>query len=216
MALAASHYLKIERENSPPIDGESEGLGHEGQIDVKGWDWDVSDKSAATTASKNLASAGAAAGQTKASAGGTEEVGIDPSLFTFTKPVDSSTTVLMNAMNGGKELTRATFELVEQMVDVENPFQLLVVLEKVIVVSYRLGGRAAEHRVDLDETWVLNYTKISFDYKSAGGLGAIFKRNPGSTKQGASKSAPDSEQQRRDQKDLAEYRRQAAAKGKPG
>ena len=215
MALVASHYLKIERDDFP-IDGESEGLGHEGQIDVKGWDWDVSDKSADPTASKSLASGGAAAGQTKASAGGTEEVGIDPSLFTFTKPVDSATTALMKAMNGGEVLTRATFELVEEMVDVENPFRLLVVLENVTVVSYKLGGRAAEHRVDLDETWELNYTTISFDYKSAGGLAASFKRNPGSTKRGASKPAPDLEQQRRDQKDLAEYRRQAAAKGKPG
>ena len=215
MALASSHYLKIEGKDSP-INGESEGLGHEGQIDVKGWDWDVSDKSADPTASENLASGGAAAGQTKASAGGTDEVGIDPSLVTFTKPVDSATTALMKAMNGGEVLTRATFELVEEMVDVENPFRLLVVLENVTVVSYKLGGRAAEHRVDLDETWELNYTTISFDYKSAGGLAASFKRNPGSTKRGASKPAPDLEQQRRDQKDLAEYRRQAAAKGKPG
>jgi len=193
MALAASHYLKIEREDFP-IDGESEGLGHEGQIDVRGWDWDVSDKSADPSASKNLASGGAAAGPTRASAGGTDEVGIDPSLFTFTKPVDSASTALMKAMNGGEVLTRATFELVEEMVDVKNPFRLLVVLEKVTVVSYKLGGRAAEHRVDLDETWGLNYTTISFDYKSAGGLGASFKRNPGSTKRGASKTGPDIEQ----------------------
>ena len=212
MALAASHYLKIEREDFP-IDGESEGLGHEGQIDVKGWDWDVSDKSAATTASKNLSSGGAAAGQTRASAGGAEEVGIDPSLFTFTKPVDSATTALMKAMNGGEVIPRATFELVEEMVDVENPFQLLVVLEKVIVVSYRLGGRAAEHRVDLDETWGLNYTTISFDYKSAGGLSAIFKRNPGSTKRGASKSGPDVEQLL---KDISALKQAAAAKDKRG
>lgn len=216
MALAASHYLKIEREDFP-IDGESEGLGHEGQIDVQGWDWDVSDKSADPTASKSLASGGAAAGQTKASAGGTEEVGIDPSLFTFTKPVDSATTALMKAMNGGEVLTRATFELVEEMVDVKNPFQLLVVLEKVTVVSYKLGGRASEHRVDLDETWGLNYTTISFDYKSAGGLGASFKRNPGSTKRGASKPAPDPEQERKDREELLEYRRaDAKAKAKRG
>ena len=217
MALVASHYLKIERDDFP-IDGESEGLGHEGQIDVKGWDWAVSDKSADPTASKNLASGGAAAGQTKASAGGTDEVGIDPSLVTFTKPVDSATTALMKAMYSGEALKRATFELVEEMVDVENPFRLLVVLEKVTVVSYKLGGRASEHRVDLDETWGLNYTTISFDYKSAGGLSASFKRNPGSTKGGASKSVPSVAELMKEnsklRQDAAAYA--AGAKGKRG
>ncbi len=213
MAGAAAHYLKLEGEGFS-IDGESEGHDHEGEIDVKSWDWDVSDKSAAMSgAPKNQTNGGGATGQTKASAGGTEEVGIDPSLFTFTKPVDSATTALMKAMNGGQVLTRATFELVEDMVDVENPFQLLVVLEKVTVVSYRLGGRAAEHRVDLDETWGLNYTTISFDYKSAGGLSASFKRNPGSTKQGAGKSGPDVAQLLKENLALKQA---AAAKDKRG
>lgn len=208
MAVVAAHYLKLEREDFP-IDGESEGLEHEGQIDVKGWDWDVSDKSAAPTASKNLANGRAAAGQTKASADGTAEVGIDPSLFTFTKPVDSATTALMKAMDRGDVLKRATFELVEEMVEVKNPFRLLVVLEKVTVVSYKLGGRAAEHRVDLDETWGLNYTTISFNYMSAGGLNASFKRNPGSTKREARKPVPDIHQVL---KENATLRQDAAAK----
>ena len=115
-------------------------------------------------------------------------------------------------------LPRATFELVEEMVDVVNPFRLLVVLEKVTVVSYQLGGRAAEHRVDLDETWGLNYTTISFDYKSAGGLSASFERNPGSTKRGASQSEPDVKQILKDNLKLKQalITKTAGAKDKGG
>jgi type VI secretion system secreted protein Hcp len=203
MAVAAAHYLELLDREGYRVDGESEGRGHEGQIDITSWNWDVSDKSAAKTgASTNVAGRGVAATSAKASAGSTEEVGIDPSLFTFTKPVDCATTVLMKAMNGGELLQRATFELLEEMEEVKNPFHLRVLLEKVTVVSYRLGGRAGEFRVDLDETWELNYTTISFDYVSAGGMSASFPRSPGSTKRAASKSEPDIKQVLKDNLEL--------------
>jgi type VI protein secretion system component Hcp len=220
MAVAAAHYLEILDKEGYRVDGESEGLEHEGQIDVTSWNWDVSDKSAAKSgASTNVASRGGVAGPTKASTDGTEEVGIDPSLFTFTKPVDAATTRLMKALNGGEVLKRVTFELLEEMVGAKNErldaFRLRVVLERVTVASYRLGGRANEHRVDLDETWELNYTTISFHYESAGGMNAVFQRNPASTKRAASKSEGDDKQQM--QKKIADLEQSiAAAKGKRG
>lgn len=220
MAVAA-HFLEILDQGGDKIDGESEGHGHEDWIDVTGWDWEVADESLKTSApAKSATGKGAtsgAAGAAGASAGA-GEVGINPSLFTFTKAVDRSTTRLMQEMYQGHVLQKATFTLIEEMVDVNrkyrDAFRLHVVLEKVKVVSYRLSGRASEHRVDLEETWGLNYTTIKFDYESAGGMNAMFDRPPGSDKGGATKSAADTVQM---QKDLAVLQQAAAAaKGKRG
>lgn len=216
MAVAA-HYLKILDQGGHLVEGESEGHGHIQEIDVTGWNWDVSDqtpKDEAGTA-KDKAGRGTAAGSAGASAGGAE-VGIEPSLFTFTKTVDRSTTRLMRAMDRGEVLKKATFTLLEELLTVHDvrrsAFRLNVVLENVIVVSYELGGRSSDFRVDLDETWGFNYSKISFDYESAG-MYASFDRNPGSSKQGASKPAVDIQQM---QKKISELTQAASAKGKRG
>jgi type VI protein secretion system component Hcp len=213
MAVAA-HYLELLDREGSRMDGESEGHDHEGQIDVTGWNWDVSDKSATKADAPRSSAGSGGASPTKAPAADTEEAGIEPSLFTFTKAVDASTTRLMKAMDSGEVLQRATFELVEDMVDVKNPFRLLVALEKIVVVGYRLGGRSTEYRVDLEETWELNYTTISFDYASAGGMSAVFNRSPGSTKKAASKSEPDNKEMHKRIADLEQTL--AAAKGKRG
>lgn len=212
----AAHYLEILDQDNVRIDGESEGHKHEGQIDVIGWDWDVTDQAAkndaGTSTDKTVGRTSAAGG--KASAG-SAEVGIEPSLLTFRKPVDRSTIRLMKAMYGGEVLNKATFTLFEELVGGDNHrrvgFQLDVVLEKVTVVGYELGGRSSEYRVDLDETWKLNYATISLVYVSAGGMNASFDRPPGSDKGGATKTAPDPAQL---QKQLTELQQAAAAASK--
>lgn len=206
----AAHYLEILDQDGIRIDGESEGHKHEGQIDVIGWDWEVTDQAAKNDAgtSKDKTGGKASGGGGKASAGGAE-VGIEPSLLTFRKPVDRSTIRLMKAMYGGEVLNKATFTLFEELVGGDDHrrvgFQLDVVLEKVTVVGYELGGRSSEFRVDLDETWQLNYATISIVFVSAGGMntsfdrppgsdkgGAVIDRPPGSEKGGAAKAAADS------------------------
>lgn len=228
----AAHYLEILDKDNQRIDGESEGnprlrdidgsgwMDVVGWIEVVGWDWDVTDKSASneTDTSRDRTSAGAAKGAAKSSTGGVE-VGIDSSLLTFRKPVDRSTTRLMGAMYGGHVLNQARFRLFEVLTGGKNElkvgFQLDVVLKKVVVVSYALGGRSSEHRVDLDETWQLSYSTITLDYVSGGGgMYATFNRPPESTKGGASKPEVDPVKL---QKQLAEVQQQlAAVKGKRG
>ena len=94
----------------------------------------------------------------------------------------------MSAMYQGHVLQTAKFTLREELMDVNREhrgaFLLHVVLEKVKVVSYKLGGRASEHRVDLDETWELDYSKISFIYETER-MNADFDKHPGSTKRGS-------------------------------
>jgi type VI protein secretion system component Hcp len=218
MAIAA-HYLEILDREGQRVDGESEGHGYVGEIDITGWDWEVTDQAAKESTSKDKASSGAAAVASKGSAGSGDTGGIDPSLFTFTKAVDRSTIRLMQAMFNGEVFNEATFTLREDLdlgvadSNRRGAFMLHVVLKKAYVVSYRLGGRSSEHRVDLDETWVLNYASISFDYEHPeGGMSPSFDRKAGSTTQGASKAALDDKEVRKQLADL----QAAAAKAKRG
>lgn len=186
--MGAAHYLELVDQDNAPILGESEGHDFEGCIDIKGWNWDVSDESMKSAGSaKDATGKGATAGAGKASAG-SGVAGVEPAPFTFTKAVDASTTRLMAAMYKGHVLKMATFTLLEELMDVSRKgrgaFRLHVVLENVKVTSYRLGGRASEHRVDLDETWELDYSKISFLYETER-MNAEFDRHPGSTKRGS-------------------------------
>jgi type VI protein secretion system component Hcp len=214
----AAHYLQFVDQHGEAIKGESEGHKHDEWIDVNGWDWDATDESQKKSgATKDTPVKGAASGAARTSAGA-GDVGIQPSLLTFTKSVDRSTTRLMLAMDEGHVLQKATITLLEELLDVNRKyresFRLDVVLEQVKIVSYRLSVRASEHRVDMEETWGLNYTRIKFDYVSAGGMNAEFTRPPGSDKGGAAKPEVDTVQM---QKQLAELQQAAAAgKGKRG
>ena len=58
-------------------------------------------------------------------------------------------------------------------------FRLNVVLDKPVVVGYSLSGSASDFRVELEETWELSYSKITFAYESAM-VYADFDRKPGS------------------------------------
>jgi type VI protein secretion system component Hcp len=187
----AAHYLEIIDHEGVQILGESEGHDYIDHIDVNGWDWDVVDRSATDTGSSKDAKG--SGGSAKATAGGAE-VGVEPSVFSFTKPFDSSTTRLMTAMHRGEVLKLATFTLLEELMGLEHErrgaFRLHVVLEKVIVVGYRLDASTSEFRVDLEETWDLNYTNIAFLYETER-MRAEFDRNPGATRTKSKGPEPD-------------------------
>src|SRR6188768_1819930 len=97
---ASGSYLEIVDSQDDLVAGESEGRYYEGHIDITGWDWAVTDNASKTGSSGESGSRSRGAGPTKASTVG-GEVGILPSLMTFTKPVDSATTRLMKAMYSG-------------------------------------------------------------------------------------------------------------------
>lgn len=213
---ASGSYLEIVDSENALVMGESEGRDYEGHIDITGWDWGVTDNSSKkTTASTDRSAKGAAAGATKAAAVG-GEVGVLPSLITFTKPVDSSTTRLMTAMSSAEKLKEATFTVREELVSVRDDskeaFRLHVRLEKVTVVSYKLTGRSAEHRVDLEETWGLDYEKIEFLYETER-MRVEFDRPAGSDKRGSEKAAPDPAQLMKKYNELDQL---VKAKGKAG
>jgi len=220
--VASGTYLEIIAQDNLPVAGESEASEYEGHIDIAGWDWGVTDNASKKTG----ASTGSTSKSPAPAKASVEEVGIEPSLVTFSKPVDSATTRLMKAMCFAEKFKEATFTVREELVslrDSDDAFVLHVRLEKPSVTSYKLTGRSQEHRVDLEETWTLNYEHIEFLYQprkqvtSAGkvriGAGKVqFERPPGSEKRGSEKAAPDPAQL---QKQVSELKQQVAA-GKGG
>ena len=168
----AGQYLVIADAEEELINGESEGSKgkHRHSIDIRSWDWSVADRS--SVAERNKKKGGKVAPRHTGPSGtaGSAETGITPELFKFTKGVDSSTTRLMRAMDKNECLRWARFILHEERAKGANDghadFQLNVTLDDVYVVGYSVQGRAAEARVDIDETWELHYKTITIDYVS--------------------------------------------------
>jgi type VI protein secretion system component Hcp len=185
----SAHYLHIVDRNGVRIDGESDGYGFEDHIDITGWSWQVSDNAAKAAAEhKEEKTNGSTPSPKKATADG-GEIAIAPSVFTFSKFVDCSTTFLLGAMYRGDELAHAIFTLREEIVKVpDDPrkegFHLRVMLKKVYVADYKLSARASDYRVDIEETWELNYSTIEFFHDSEGGKTMGFWRPPGMTDRG--------------------------------
>lgn len=167
----SGQYLLIRDKDDHPVDGESRGS--KGQywksIDIKSWDWSVADQS--STAGKKVAGKTASQSSGKSVNAGSDEKGLLPELFKFTKGIDMSSIRLMQAMNNNERMKSATFVLHEERAsgahDDHKEFLMEVVLEDVYVVGYSLQGRAAEARVDLDESWDLHYKTIQIQYTSA-------------------------------------------------
>lgn len=177
----AGQYLLIVGADTESVAGESEGKGYPAAIDIRSWDWSVTDQSSGAKA-KSMKK-GAAVHPGKSGEATSDEKGLLPDLFKFTKGVDTSSTRLMTAMDNNECLQHAKFVLREELAPGANdrhvPFVLHVLLEDVYVVGYSVQGRASDARVDLDESWELHYKTIKIDYVSAGGMNVEFERKAG-------------------------------------
>ena len=191
----AGQYLVIVGNDGELIAGESGGSKgkYRNAIDIKNWDWSVIDRS--SVAGKKTTDKGASHHSGKSGTSTHEETGVVPDLFKFTKGVDTSSTRLMRAMDRNERMQWAKFILHEERADGAHDghleFLLEVTLDDVYVVGYSLQGRAAEARVDLDESWELHYEWITVNYKSAGGLEVKFERKAGTDRQNDDKPGKD-------------------------
>ena len=189
----AGHYLELIDDEGVRVDGESEGRGTKGWIVVTGWDWDVNDPAAKEASSKASKSAGGKRVVLIPKGKDHKDQSIAPAVFQFTKLVDRSSTRLLRGMEG-KWFRKAKFLLREEMVPGDHhhrPFEMHVVLENVYIKGYQLSGRASEHRVDLEESWQLDYTHINIIYESQQGLRAEFAKTPDSDRGTSERIEPD-------------------------
>jgi type VI protein secretion system component Hcp len=162
----SSLYLKLVGKGGRPIFGESIDKGHAGEVDLSGWNWSIADpaalpKESGTTTKSDPKSSAKAKSTTEAGA----DVGIKPSLLSFTKRTDRSTVPLIRAMDNAEILESATLVLEEEFQDAVLPFYLKIFLQDVVVMKLSWSVDVGTAGVDWKESWELNYSSIKFSYK---------------------------------------------------
>lgn len=205
MAAKSSQYLRISDESGKTIiiPGECIDAEHYNEIDISDWNWNLSDPSVPKNKGKlNATSTGGAqaSGHAPARSLSTASPGqsgdkIMPSRFGFSKPTDKSTAWLLSAMDRGEVFPRVKLSIQEEFhaqTDYE-PFRMTIVLTNAFVVSVDWRTNAADARVDMEESWELNYEKIKFDYlyrgkEGQGWVPAVFDRPPEADEGSAEKS----------------------------
>lgn len=137
--MAVDMFFKIDG-----IKGEStDGHGHKQEIDVLAWSW------GATQSGSTHHGPG----------GGSGKVNVQD--LSFTKHIDTATTVLLDHVCTGKHIKSAT--LVVRKAGGKAPIEYLKIhLEDIIVSSVSTGGSGGEDR--LTENVTLNFARFKTDY----------------------------------------------------
>jgi type VI secretion system secreted protein Hcp len=137
--MAVDMFLKIEG-----VKGESTVDGHEGEIDIYGWHWGMS----------NSGSMHVATG------GGSGKVDIQD--ITISKKVDTSSPVLMQFCSQGKHFPNGT--LTVRKAGGDRPVDYLTIkMDKIFITSYTTGGSEGDDTVN--ESISLNFSKYELTYK---------------------------------------------------
>jgi type VI protein secretion system component Hcp len=141
MSSVARLFLSIGGLTGSGVSGESVDESFKGKIELNSWSWNIQRKPKL---------------QDTADRHGKYE----PSVFSFTKPMDKSSTPLLNKLKSG-ELFMATLTLIE---DSDHPFELSAYMAKARVTEYSLSGKDEKSSTELEESWTLSYDKIHFEH----------------------------------------------------
>lgn len=166
----ASQFLKIIDKNNHMVEGECFNHEHLNEIDLSGWNWDVSDPQVPKTAGKSKADDATKAKPKPKSNGEATDTKPKPSKLSITKKTDSSTLRLLTAMDRGEVFPTALLVLKEEYQGSEatKPFYLEIELSKVFVVSFGWQASAESAGMTFEESWELNYEEIHFRYNWRG------------------------------------------------
>lgn len=144
--MAMDMFIKL-----TDVEGESEDKGgHEKEIDVLAWSW------------------GASMSGTGHTGGGSGAGKVNVQDLSFTKYVDSSSSVLMKSVCDGTHFAEGT--LTVRKAGGEKLEYIVYKLEHVIVTSLSTGGSGGEDR--LTENITLNFKTIKLTYKPQAAAGA--------------------------------------------
>ena len=138
MAENSRIFLQLTSPSSGKIKGECSVDEYEDWIELDSWNWSL--------------------GRAK-----NEDATPEPSLLSFSKLMDRSTTAMLKAMLSGEQL-RAKLAVDDGSVDVL--FELTVMLEHVTVREYTFNTQVGEKGATVDEEWVLDYRWITFEYQA--------------------------------------------------
>ncbi len=120
--LTAPFAISAEKLNIEDIPGEGIVVGSFGKINVVGWDWGVQSRT------------------TSSSGGGTNRAGVSD--ITFTKKMDSASSLLQRSSSGGKRYAEITFKTVDT-----NGKSAVIRLKNVVITSVRSVGGGKENVV---------------------------------------------------------------------
>lgn len=150
MSAVAKLFMKVNKssKDGEMIKGESVTEGYEGQIELEDWSWELE---------RDRATHG-------------HDAKAEPSVFSFTKFLDSSTTAMLNATKAGTLHAQVTLDDFS-----DSQLKLSLILEGVRVVGYSLTGKTDRYSGTVEEQWEFNYEYITLDYKPAE------RRKPGAT-----------------------------------
>jgi len=135
--MAVNTHLKIDG-----IQGESKDKGHDGEIDVLGWAWGLS----------QTGTFGSGGG------GGAGKVNVQD--LSITKRVDKSTPELMLKCANGKHIDKCELKIAKAG---ENPLEYMkITMEHVLVSSISTGGGGGDEV--LHENVSFNFSKYKVEY----------------------------------------------------
>lgn len=164
MSNVAKLFMKLTGAGSREIPGESEAEGFERQIEIDDWSWSI----ATTTTKKKDSSSTAPRPRTndahligdRFQAAAQDETKTEPSVFSFSKTMDRSSTALMHAMTSGELL----FAVISMEESSEAEFEVEINLNRVRVIDYKVDGKNDKASGEITEKWVFNYSDIAFHY----------------------------------------------------
>ncbi len=156
--------LKKERDGSGgAIPGECVVDRFVGQIEIDDWRWGVSrERESKSSSAPALASDVSDHGKPV------------PSIFSFSKRMDRSTTAMLNAAKSGALLwAKITLEGAEAILDgkdaIVGGFLLVIKLQGVRIIKYDMEGKNDKASAELTESWDFNYESIAFEHSASGG-----------------------------------------------
>ena len=120
--LTAPIAMSAEKLNIEDIPGEGIVVGSFGKINVVGWDWGVQSRI------------------TSSSGGGTHRAGVSD--ITFTKKMDSASSLLQQSSTGGKRYAEITFKTVDT-----SGKSTVIRLKNVVITSVQAVGGGKENVV---------------------------------------------------------------------
>lgn len=192
----ASQFLKLVDKNGNMVEGECFNHEHLKQIDLSGWNWDVSDPQVQKSAGKSKTDEASKAKPKPKSGGESTDTKPKPSKFSFTKKTDKSSMRMLTAMDRGEVFPTAVLVLKEEYQGAEaaQPFYLEIEMKEVFIVSFGWQANAEGAGMTFEESWEFNYTDIHFRYLwrggNAGWIQQVFNRPPDSADGTSTKTPP--------------------------
>lgn len=151
-------YLILLRPSRVPVAGEAVAQGFQGQVQLHDWRWTLHNPEELQRL---------AGGTTASPEGDTRRRCFE---FAFSKRVDLASTQMLNAMKAGDTFGSGTLTIHQRSVN--SGLTLVINLQKVRLLDYRLRVEVSDTMTDLVETWTAEFAAMGYSYKNRNAVGS--------------------------------------------